>query len=79
MRLSLRTVRAGILGILLANRWLFGPALRYGFSREPALDAMLRLKEAFPLDSPVAGIKPVSILEGDKMYFELDFATIVGH
>jgi carboxypeptidase PM20D1 len=40
------------LRILLANRWLFGPALRYGFSREPALDAMLRTTTA------------VTILEG---------------
>ena len=32
--------------IVLANRWLFGPALRYGFSREPALDAMLRTTTA---------------------------------
>jgi carboxypeptidase PM20D1 len=32
--------------IVLANRWLFGPALRYGFSRQPALDAMLRTTTA---------------------------------
>jgi len=32
--------------IVLANRWLFGPVLRYGFSREPALDAMLRTTTA---------------------------------
>jgi carboxypeptidase PM20D1 len=32
--------------IALANRWLFGPALRYGFSRQPALDAMLRTTTA---------------------------------
>jgi carboxypeptidase PM20D1 len=28
--------------ILLANRWLFGPALRHGLSRQPAFDAMMR-------------------------------------
>jgi len=32
--------------VLLANRWLFGPVLRYGFSHEPALDAMLRTTTA---------------------------------
>ncbi len=32
--------------IVASNRWLFGPALRYGFSRQPALDAMLRTTTA---------------------------------
>ncbi|MHC4422786.1 MAG: M20/M25/M40 family metallo-hydrolase, partial [Planctomycetota bacterium] len=35
--------------IVVANRWLFGPALRYRFSREPALDAMLRTTTAITI------------------------------
>jgi carboxypeptidase PM20D1 len=41
--------------IVLANRWLFGPALRYGFSGEPALDAMLRTTTAVTIFE--AGVK----------------------
>jgi len=41
--------------IVLSNRWLFGPALRYGFSREPALDAMLRTTTAVTIFE--AGVK----------------------
>jgi carboxypeptidase PM20D1 len=35
--------------VVLANRWLFGPLLELGFSRMPALDAMLRTTTAVTL------------------------------
>jgi carboxypeptidase PM20D1 len=35
--------------VVLASRWLFGPALRHGFSRQPVLDAMLRTTTAVTL------------------------------
>lgn len=41
--------------VVLANRWLFGPALRAGFSRVPPLDAMQRTTTAVTIFQ--AGVK----------------------
>jgi carboxypeptidase PM20D1 len=41
--------------VVLANRWLFGPALRVGFSRVPPLDAMQRTTTAVTIFQ--AGVK----------------------
>jgi hypothetical protein len=56
------------------TNWFLGTWLE-----ELALDAMLELQEVLPIRSPMAGIKPVPIQEGNERNFELDVAAVVGH